>query len=182
MSYPDSNHPLSALARKQWPRLKRFFKSKVAEPDCYDLTQETLLAFVRANPQQIRNPEAYLWGIARKRLLGYYERKRPTEKFESTRISVAELGGGGLSSQLDRRRRLIAALAHLPMDQQVAFELRFGEELALQEVADAMEISLATVKRYLQAATVKLRAVLEQPEFASERADERMVIDAYRAD
>jgi RNA polymerase sigma factor (sigma-70 family) len=180
MSYPAHDHPLSTLARKQWPRLKRFFKSKVAEPDCYDLTQETLLAFVRADPRQIQNPEAYLWGIARKRLLGYYERKRPTEKFESTRISVAELGG--LSSQLDRRRRLVAALAHLPIDQQVAFELRFGEELQLQEVADAMELSLATVKRYLQAATVRLREVLGQPEFADERADERKVVEAYRAD
>ena len=181
MTESASNHPLAILARKQWPRLKRFFKSKVAEPDCYDLTQETLLAFVRAAPQRVQNPEAYLWGIARKRLLSYYERKRPTEKFESSRMSAAELGGS-LSSQLDRRRRLVAALAHLPIDQQVAFELRFGEELALQEVADVMEISLATVKRYLQAATSKLREILRQPEFADARADERMVVDAYRAD
>lgn len=176
-----ASHPLSALARKQWPRLKRFFKSKVAEPDCYDLTQETLLAFVRADPQKISNPEAYLWGIAHKRLLSYYERKRPTEKFESTSMSIAELGGS-LSSQLDRRRRLVAALAHLPVAQQVAFELRFGEELALQEVADAMEISLATVKRYLQAATLELQTILSKPEFADARANERMVVEAYRAD
>ncbi|MFV8751588.1 RNA polymerase sigma factor [Nannocystaceae bacterium ST9] len=179
--HPASNHPLAAIARKQWPRLKRFFKSKVTEPDCYDLTQETLLAFVRADPQKVHNPEAYLWGIARKRLLGYYERKRPTEKFESARISVVELGGS-LSSQLDRRRRLVAALAHLPIDQQVAFELRFGEELQLQEVADAMELSLATVKRYLSAAAIKLREVLGRPEFVDARADERMVVEAYRAD
>jgi RNA polymerase sigma factor (sigma-70 family) len=177
----SSNHPHSEIARKQWPRLKRFFKSKVIEPDCYDLTQESLLVFIRTDPQKVRNPEAYLWGIARKHLLGYYGRKRPTEKFESTRISAAEIGGS-LSSQLDRRRRLVGALARLPIDQQVAFELRFGEDLQLQEVADAMELSLATVKRYLTKATATLREILERPEFVDAHADEQMVVEAYRAD
>jgi RNA polymerase sigma-70 factor (ECF subfamily) len=176
-----NNHPHHELARKQWPKLKRFFKSKVVEPDCYDLTQESLLAFIRTDPSKILNPEAYLWGIARKRLLGYYERKRPTEKFESTRISAAEIGGS-LSSQLDRRRRLVGALAQLPMDQQVAFELRFGEGLQLQEVAEAMELSLATIKRYLSKATQTLREILGRPQFADAHADEQMVVEAYRAD
>lgn len=181
MHFQTNDHPLQELARKQWPRLKRFFKSKVAEPDCYDLTQDTLLAFVRTDPRKVVNPEAYLWGIARRRLLGYYERKRPTEKFESARVSAAEMGGS-LSSQLDRRRRLVGALAHLPVDQQVVFELRHGEGLQLQEVADAMELSLATVKRYLVKATETLREVLTRPEFADAQADERMVVEAYRAD
>jgi RNA polymerase sigma-70 factor (ECF subfamily) len=176
-----NNHPHHELARKQWPKLKRFFKSKVVEPDCYDLTQESLLAFIRTDPTKIHHPDAYLRGIARKRSLGYYERKRPTEKFESTRISAAEIGGS-LSSQLDRRRRLVGALAQLPMDQQVAFELRFGEGLQLQEVAEAMELSLATIKRYLSKATQTLREILGRPQFADAHADEQMVVEAYRAD
>lgn len=177
----SSHHPHAELTRKQWPRLKRFFKSKVAEPDCYDLTQESLLAFIRTDPTKLHNPEAYLWGIARNHLLGYYARKRPTEKFESTRMSAAEIGGS-LSSQLDRRHRLVSALARLPMDQQVAFELRFGEGLQLQEVAEAMQLSLATVKRYLVKATATLREILGQPEFADAHANEQMVVEAYRAD
>lgn len=181
MHFTPAQHPFHELARTQWPRLKRFFKSKVAEPDCYDLTQETLLAFVRTDPSRVQNPEAYLWGIARKRLLGYYTRKRPTEVFESSRMSVADMGAS-LSSQLDRHRRLVTALAHLPVDQQVAFELRHGEGLQLQEVADAMELSLATVKRYLAKASETLREVLSRPEFAEANADERMVAEAYRAD
>jgi len=170
---------LSAIARTNWPRLKRFFRAKVLEPDCYDLTQDTLLAFVRSNPTQIERPEAYLWTIARHKLIDYYKRKRPTEVFESTRLSIADVGGG-LSTQLDRRRRLTAALHRLPIDQQIAFELRFGEELALQEVAEVMQVSLATVKRYLQRARSSLREILSEPEFAAVGASEAAVVDAYR--
>ncbi len=181
MTTTNHVHPLADVAQQQWPKLKRFFKSKVPEPDCYDLTQDTLLAFMRSDPAKVARPKSYLWGIARKRLLAYCDRKRPTEKFESTRMSIAELGGS-LSSQLDRRRRLVGALIRLPLDQQLAFELRFGEELSLQEVADAMEVSLATVKRYLQAATNSLRDILARPEYAHDRANQSMIVDAYRND
>lgn len=177
MSHTASS--LSALARTNWPRLKRFFRAKVLEPDCYDLTQETLLAFVRTDPRQVARPEAYLWTIARHKLIDYYKRKRSVETFESSRISIAECGVG-LSTQLDRRRRLTAALQRLPVDQQIAFELRFGEELSLAEVAEAMQVSLATVKRYLQRARVSLQQILRSPEFADASASEAAVIDAYR--
>lgn len=170
---------LSELARHNWPRLKRFFRAKVLEPDCYDLTQETLLAFVRTDPSQLARPEAYLWTIARHKLIDYFKRKRAVETFESTRISIAECGAG-MSTQLDRRRRLHAALQRLPVDQQIAFELRFGEELSLAEVAEAMQLSLATVKRYLQRARSSLQQILSSPEFADARADEAAVIEAYR--
>ncbi|MCA9683335.1 MAG: sigma-70 family RNA polymerase sigma factor [Myxococcales bacterium] len=169
---------ITLLAQEQWPKLKRFFKAKVPEPDCYDLTQDTLLAFVRADPAQLRDPKAYLWGIARKRLLAYCARKRPSETFESTRMSMADIGG--FSTVLDRRRRLLGALQRLPLDQQVAFELRHCEELSLQEVADAMELSLATIKRYLQAATASLRDILATREYADESADHAAIVDVYR--
>ncbi|NVB38537.1 sigma-70 family RNA polymerase sigma factor [Pseudenhygromyxa sp. WMMC2535] len=173
------NQQLATVARENWPKLKRFFKAKVPEPDCYDLTQETLLHFVRTDPAGIRNPKAYLWGIARNRLFSYFGNKRPTERFESSKISVAELGGT-LSSQLDRRQRLANALSRLPVDHQIAFELRFCEELKLEEVAESMQVSLATVKRYLNKAREQLRELLTSPEFADARANEDKVIDAYR--
>ncbi|NJK32352.1 MAG: sigma-70 family RNA polymerase sigma factor [Deltaproteobacteria bacterium] len=64
----------------------------------------------------------------------------------------------------------------------MAFELRFCEELSLQEVADAMEISLATVKRYLQAATSSLRDILASPEYAGTGVNQSMIVDAYRSE
>ncbi|MBK8219367.1 MAG: hypothetical protein IPK71_37060 [Myxococcales bacterium] len=42
----------------------------------------------------------------------------------------------------------------------MAFELRHGEELSLEETAAALDVSLATVKRYLSAAEDKLRVIL----------------------
>jgi len=174
-------HDLADLARTHWPRLKRFFRAKVAEPDCYDLTQDTLLAFVRADLSGVANPQGYLWAIARNRLIDYYTRKRPTEVFESSRVSIAQVGGS-LSSQINQRRRLTAALHRLPVDQQIAFELRFGEELSLAEVAAAMEVSLATAKRYLQRGRAALQAILQEPEYRALHANEDAVVDAYRRD
>jgi RNA polymerase sigma-70 factor (ECF subfamily) len=43
-------------------------------------------------------------------------------------------------------------LAELPADERIAFALRFIEDMQLNEVADACEVSLATIKRRLQRA------------------------------
>lgn len=179
---PHTAQHLATISRTNWPKLKRFFRAKVAEPDCYDLTQDTLLAFVRTDPQRIARPEAYLWTIARNKLIDYYKRKRPTEVFESSRVSIAEVFGDarGISTQLDQSRRLTAALQRLPVDEQIVFELRFGEELGLAEVAEAVGVSLATVKRMINRARASLQATLNEAEFKSMRADEAAVVHAYR--
>jgi RNA polymerase sigma factor (sigma-70 family) len=59
---------------------------------------------------------------------------------------------------------LVAALQLLPTDQQIALELRHGEDLKLEEVAEALDVSLATVKRYLSAAEEKMRSALGGPD------------------
>ncbi len=152
---------IRALAAELYPKLLRFFRSKVPHPDCHDLAQQTfaeLLRQLRSKP--IERPGAYLWGIARFQLLKFIDRKRPGgEQFDSTRMSMAAVGTS-LSMHFDRRNRITAALRELPLEQQVAFELRHGEELQLEEVAHAMDVSLATVKRYLKSALEQLRTLI----------------------
>lgn len=154
----ESRRALERLIRDEWPRLRRFFRTKVPDTDAYDLVQSTMLAFVEHH----RNGEigrAYLWGIARNKVLQYYGRHRPTTSFDSTVHGVLDVGRS-LSSRLDDRDRLLSALRSLPADHQMAFELRHGEELSLEEVAQALDVSLATAKRYLSAATERLRTSL----------------------
>ncbi|MCY0989484.1 hypothetical protein OV203_20255 [Nannocystis sp. ILAH1] len=67
-------------------------------------------------------------------------------------------------------------IASGPLEQQLAFELRHGEDLQLEEVARAMEVSLATVKRYLKSALETLRSLLD----VSEAAVEQQAATAYR--
>ena len=155
----DRERTLERLIKIEWPRLRRFFRTKAPESETLDLVQQTMLAFVEGNARALGDERAFLWGIARKQVLKLYERQRPSLPFDSSAHTAMDLGPT-LSSRLDRRTRLLRALHALPLDHQVAFELRHGEELSLEEVAAALEVSLATAKRYLAAAEAKLRELL----------------------
>lgn len=159
MTTPDA--ALENLIANEWPKLRRFFRTKVAEGDVLDLAQSTMLAYVEGGgPSEPGKEAQYLWGIARKQVLKHYEKhRRELQPFDSTIHTALDLGPS-LSSRLDRRNRLVAALQTLPSDHQMAIELRHGEGLKLEEVAEALEVSLATAKRYLSAAEQKLRSEL----------------------
>lgn len=152
---------LERLIKHEWPKLRRFFRTKVAEGDVLDLVQNTMLAYVEGGgPSEPGKERQYLWGIARKQVLKHYEKhRRETQPFDSTVHTAMDLGPS-LSSKLDLRNRMVAALLTLPADQQMAIELRHGEDLKLEEVAAALDVSLATAKRYLAAAEDKMRAAL----------------------
>lgn len=49
----------------------------------------------------------------------------------------------------DALRRVYQVLEHLPADERVAFVLRFLEDMTVNEVAEACDVSLATIKRRL---------------------------------
>ncbi|HLB14225.1 MAG TPA: sigma-70 family RNA polymerase sigma factor [Burkholderiales bacterium] len=156
---PHRREMLKGLISKEWPKLQRFFRTKVADADILDLVQSTFEAFLARKPDQAGAERAYLWGIARKQVLKYYERRRGSEPFDSSVHCAAEATRSP-SSVIADRNRLLVALRSLPVDQQIAFELRHGEGLTLEETAEAVGVSLATVKRYLAQAEERLRAVL----------------------
>ena len=173
----DDAAQIRTMAAELYPRLLRFFRSKVPHPDCHDLAQQTFTEFLRQlRSKPLENPRGYLWGVAHFQLLKFITRKRPAgEQFDSTRMSMAVVGTS-LSMHFDRRNRITAALRELPLAQQLAFELRHGEDLQLEEVAQAMDLSLATVKRYLKSALETLRSLLD----TSEDVLEKQVAAAYR--
>jgi len=157
----QTNADLDPVIKDNWPKLKRFFRAKVPEPDCYELVQETLLVFVKkSREKELDNPRAYLWGIARMKTLQYITSKRAANAhFDSTIHSV--LGSQTtLSARFNRRDKLITALRDLPTECQMAFELHYGEGLTIDEVSAAMELSPATVKRRIKAARELLQTSL----------------------
>jgi RNA polymerase sigma-70 factor (ECF subfamily) len=164
---------LQTLIDCEWPKLHRFFSTKVPACDVLDLAQSTMLAFIEGGLRDPGAARAYLWSIARKQVLKYYEKHRGrADPFDSEHHTAMDLGPS-LSSKLDQRNRVVAALRTLPADQQMAIELRYGEDLKLEEVAEVLGVSLATVKRYIAAATEKLRAELGS-------VDEVEVAEAYK--
>lgn len=163
---------VDALIQSEWPKLERYFRTKVPGDHIQELGQNTLLTYVQ-NLDKVTSPRGYLWGIARFEVLRHWDRYRTkgSEPFDSTKHSVLDVGPT-LSSVLDRRNHLVRALQSLTENQQSAIELRHGEELSLEEAAMAMNVSLATFKRYLASAEDALRAKLG--------AEAEAVVAAYR--
>lgn len=170
-----------AIIRAEWPRLKRFFRTKVGDADAYDLTQATLLAFLENGGAMREQPPAYLWGIARRQVIRFYSQRRTGEPFDSSIHCVGRRSGG--SSQIHRRRAVLDALAQLPLDLQIAIELRTVEGCSLEEVAATLEVSLATAKRYLARAVTELRKRLEGNDNSNPGAPvEQAIRNAYSDD
>jgi RNA polymerase sigma factor (sigma-70 family) len=166
------------VARDHWARLKSYFRSKVPEPDCYDLVQQTLAELVKCDLAAVRNMKAYVMRVAHNVLTAYIEEhKTKAVAFDSDVHSVMS-PQTSFSARLDKRNRILNALRSLPLAQQEAVELRLCEGLELTEIAEVMDRGLATVKRYVAAGTEQLRTSLRgivpgDPGSA--------VTDAYRA-
>ena len=62
----------------------------------------------------------------------------------------------------------------------MAFEVRYAEELSLAEVAESLEVSLATAKRYIAAAREALATRLTGPLEGLTAAHEAELAAAYR--
>jgi RNA polymerase sigma factor (sigma-70 family) len=148
---------MHALIESEWPKLERFFRSKVPPGEIQDLAQNTLLGFVRRGDVPPDKQRAYLWTIARRQVVDYYRRgNRRGVSFDSSVHAVAQ-GGTTMSSLFNRRNDVMRVIQTLPLDHQTALELKYGEGLTDPEAALALEVSLATYKRYVAAALGVLR-------------------------
>jgi len=70
--------------------------------------------------------------------------------------------GGSMAEQLADREELHQAIATLPEDQRTVFILRFIEGVALEQVADTLEKSLAAIKSLQYRAVRNLRRTLDE--------------------
>ncbi len=72
---------------------------------------------------------------------------------------LPEVDSGAASGEvLDALRATYAALDRLPVDERIAFALRFIDGMELTEVAEACDTSLATIKRRLARAGARFEA------------------------
>jgi RNA polymerase sigma factor (sigma-70 family) len=179
MPQPIDRASLDATVRELYPRIKCYFRSKIPEPDCYDQANETMRVFLSRDPATIQNPKSYLWGVARLHVLRYIDRRRPSVAFDSELHSIAEFRTS-ISVKAVRRNRLLNALATLPVDHETAFELHYAEGLTLAEVAEALDKSVATTKRYIADAKLRLAEQLGMSVEQFSDVETRQLIDAYR--
>jgi RNA polymerase sigma-70 factor, ECF subfamily len=83
---------------------------------------------------------------------GYHSREVP--------LGPEAAAGPDPSSAADERMTLLAAIGSLPADDRAIVGLRYGADLQVADVADALDIRLGTAKARLHRALGRLRAAL----------------------
>ena len=115
-----------------------------------------------------------------------YDKRRPTTSLESLgeadegdsepgsneflpSLNSSDENPAAISERADIRRHIEHAMRLLPPDQRAAFVLSDLQHLNYEEIADAMQTSIGTVKSRLSRARAKLRDyLLSQPELLPE--------------
>lgn len=163
----------SALIKRHFASLHRFFATK-AHGHEEDLIQITFVACVEARDafRGEASFRTYLFKLARLQLFTHYRKVYRRPEIDFTTTSIRDLGTSPSGALLRREERelLERALQHVPLDQQIALELTYWEDLAAPEVASVLGIPENTVYSRLRRAKGHLRDALER---LSEAADER---------
>ena len=110
------------------------------------------------------NIKAYLFSVARRRLADHFRRRARAPAVDFALSSLADLATGP-ATQLGRHQRrelLREGLARIPLDDQIALELAYFENLSTRELAAVLEIQENTVRSRLSRARDKLRAALAE--------------------
>lgn len=153
------------LYRRHFRLVYAFFRSKTPD-DVDDLVQETFLTAVRkAEQRRGGSVRGFLLGIARYELLEYLRQKaRRNDRIDPVSSSIEDLVTGP-STRLRRDEtndRLRLALQTLPLDQQIALELRYWHELSTEEIAQVQEVAPTTIRTRLHRARNALRGLVEE--------------------
>lgn len=150
-------------------RLRRFLARRLRGPraDVADLTQEVYLRLLRiSRPESIRNPEAYLFTIA-SHVLHQNAIRQGTqpEAADALDVLAAQDPGSdpaGDAALAERLEALSRALAPLPFKTQAALILYRRDGYSLGEVARALEVSEAMVKKHLSRAILHCSAAMAE--------------------
>jgi len=134
--------------------------------DAEDITQEV---FVRlfSRVGEIRDPDAlgsFVFSIA-VRILKWELRRRRVRRImqlEDPRRLPERAVDAADSEGREALGRLYAILDTLSAEERTAFVLRHMEAMSLSEIAEAMKLSLATVKRRLSLATKRVSALADR--------------------
>jgi len=137
--------------------------------DTADLTQEIFERFLRKRdrPEVIRNPLAYLYGIASHVVAETIEHEpHRVVMYDSTLAEHAaesqpDLQGADLARQLGLQADILAALSKLPRAQLTALVLVEGDGLTCKEAARITGYTPGTIKTYLMQARTTLKKLLE---------------------
>jgi RNA polymerase sigma-70 factor (ECF subfamily) len=157
----------SALLRRHFPTLTRFFRSKAPESAVSDLIQRTMLGAVESRDRVPENLpfRVYLLGIARRCLADFYRKSdrsvRGRDMVLRREVDPSIESPSRAMATTQEQRILLAALRRLDLDLQIIVELFYWEELNTEEIAAVLDIPRGTVKSRLRRARIALEKEIE---------------------
>jgi RNA polymerase sigma-70 factor (ECF subfamily) len=146
---------------------KRLHRAQTA--DIQDLAQEVFMRLVRLDDAEfVRNPRAYLLGIANHVVCEFLDRSRSVQKwvsFDSSAVerlaeTPSELQPPDEAAQrLSTQRQVRAALEQLKPMHRAVLLLRKREGYSYAEIAKRLDLSTRQVERYMDLALAQLKTV-----------------------
>lgn len=135
-----------------------------SETDARDIAQETYLRFIRlAKPEQIDNPEAYLFRIAGNLLWEHQMRERSLiGQAESDEHPVTEETPFDLAASAEEARRLRIVLEELPATRRAVLVLHLRDGLTCAQIGAQVGVSVSMIKKHLVVALAFCRTRLRE--------------------
>jgi len=159
---------IDRLYRESRPALFSYFARRHrAGHAAEDLLHETFLRLIRktARLRSARSPRAYLFGIARHVSADAFRRAGRAEK--ESGIEADSTAAAAPDPRLDAVRELLAGLPPL---QREILDLRFQHDLSYEEIAEALNIPVGTVRSRLHNAMRMLRERFAREDETIERS------------
>lgn len=137
--------------------------------DAADLTQDAFLRIhAKKDVEGIEDPRAYLAVVAKGLISHFYRRKSLEQAYYDYLESQPEFVTSSEESKLiilQTLEEIDALLNSMPSNVKTVFLMSQIEGKKYQQIADDMELSLATVKRYMKQAYVQCFMLMEDDFF-----------------
>lgn len=167
VSLTDSQVAFKSLYLAYFQKLMRFVSLYLSSTEeVEEIVSDTFLAVWnnRKNLSDISNFSAYIYTIARNKIISHYRSQQPrTIELVQNSIDLFAHTDTTPEDNLIRREdieRLNAAIDSLPYKCKMTFKLIREDNLKYKEVATLLDISVKTVEAHLATAIRKLREAL----------------------
>lgn len=135
-----------------------------------DALQETFVQVLR-NIRRLQNPDLFIAWMNRINFRTCYDMKNARRDEQQDKFSEEHLENMHASEgrtedeviEIDSRQYILRQVMNLPLTESQVILMRYYQELTNDDIAEAMNISTSTVKRYLRTGRERLARML--PEF-----------------
>lgn len=153
----DEQDQAVKIAEAHYDQIYRFCARRLPTvQDAQDATQEVFLRFIKGESSytNLGKPLAYLYRIARNVVIDFHRRDMPE-------TPVLEMDVADPKSSSGEDALIMSdAISHLDEKEQLVLELRYGEDMAMNQITEILGVSRFSVHRIEKRALAALEQML----------------------